>query len=1013
MKTSSTFFKNKSVIRRVIPAQAGIQTTTSKSWIPAGVYTRAGGCGMTKAALWSKKEKPAPKRGIGVGKSTFSPPLIIAFIFFALFSSALNAQIRSGASFLKIIPGARQHAMAGSLTGVIDNAAAIYANPGAAGFLREWHWNLAYSSWAPGVYNASAMFARRLTTPWSNQTRFALSASFLGVKEFDSSGGRAPTASGGDYWIAASVGQPLKTAVSGLSFGASIKYLNSRLSDFKASTFAYDAGLLFRTARFNFLNGAFKHGVLSAGLGLTQNGAALNFVSVATPLPRTFRSGLALHLGSHENLQTHFSLDYKRIRDEDGFFSLGAEFSIANLLSMRLGYTFENSQLLRRFNFGFSIGLNDVRAGRKSVLPGRNKAIRIDLAAPNSNDFFAQPYNGSVNHYTIRPERFEMRSPALGANVPTKEIQLQWSASRDPDVFDDVLYWLLVDEERVNIEEALAVIESAPTESFFASLQAPVLALSDTTRQTSAGFVLPELQCKTFYWSVVAVDKDRHFRVAKQNGSRISNFSLALPDLEITSIDFAPKASNGYGVFASDIVAQIQNSGTAPAGNVTISIYGSRTGDGELQRIGSIPAIRSLAPGETEAVTFVWPQEEIAARQVVMVVDEQNFIPECNEDNNRSARDLPTTLTRGYDLSISKAASQNSVFPGDTLTYALIVRNDGPFPAYNIAVEDAVPSALFPYEYNIAPNASGDTLKWQIEALQVGESFEIRYDTRVKGAFAGGAPEELSGVNFELGKAVLTLEAQKYLDDFATQLRQAVQENPNAAIEIRGHTDSQGAEAYNQTLSQARAESVKNYLVSKDTTFSILTAKGYGESQPIAPNDTPECRAKNRRVEMTIPETQAPAPAARKALVNRAAVWAGDDSDPTNNFTETIVTMQQAKVAASMFIAVNFDFDQAALTAEAKTAIENILPTIESKLRGNKNLRVEIAGHTDGKGSDEYNLALSKRRAEAVLAYLGEQCLRKERLSATGYGEGKPIADNETEAGRKKNRRVEIKFIQE
>jgi outer membrane protein OmpA-like peptidoglycan-associated protein len=72
-----------------------------------------------------------------------------------------------------------------------------------------------------------------------------------------------------------------------------------------------------------------------------------------------------------------------------------------------------------------------------------------------------------------------------------------------------------------------------------------------------------------------------------------------------------------------------------------------------------------------------------------------------------------------------------------------------------------------------------------------------------------------------------------------------------ANVRIEGHTDSLGPDQYNQRLSQKRAESVKQYLVQNSTLPpERLVAEGYGKSQPIAPNDTPEGRSQNRRVQV-------------------------------------------------------------------------------------------------------------------------------------------------------------------
>jgi len=79
-----------------------------------------------------------------------------------------------------------------------------------------------------------------------------------------------------------------------------------------------------------------------------------------------------------------------------------------------------------------------------------------------------------------------------------------------------------------------------------------------------------------------------------------------------------------------------------------------------------------------------------------------------------------------------------------------------------------------------------------------------------------------------------------------------LKEFPETLIEVTGHTDSTGSEAYNLQLSQQRANSVAQYLIAQGIAPNRILAKGMGESMPIAPNDTPEGRAMNRRVEIRI-----------------------------------------------------------------------------------------------------------------------------------------------------------------
>ncbi|MBN1551073.1 OmpA family protein [bacterium] len=99
---------------------------------------------------------------------------------------------------------------------------------------------------------------------------------------------------------------------------------------------------------------------------------------------------------------------------------------------------------------------------------------------------------------------------------------------------------------------------------------------------------------------------------------------------------------------------------------------------------------------------------------------------------------------------------------------------------------------------------------------------------------------------FDLDKAYLQKKSLKQLEHIITLLK----ENPDLKLEVQGHTDDQGSDEYNRDLSQRRAETVRNFLLLFGVPEQSLVAKGYGESAPVAPNDTEENRAKNRRVEL-------------------------------------------------------------------------------------------------------------------------------------------------------------------
>lgn len=123
-------------------------------------------------------------------------------------------------------------------------------------------------------------------------------------------------------------------------------------------------------------------------------------------------------------------------------------------------------------------------------------------------------------------------------------------------------------------------------------------------------------------------------------------------------------------------------------------------------------------------------------------------------------------------------------------------------------------------------------------------------------------------------------------------------------------------------------------------------------------------------------------------------------SDPARKVDEQGCLLEDVIVLEN----VHFDTDSSVLKKDAKTVLALVAQTV---LRYPE-LKSEVAGYTDSRGDDEYNRTLSINRATAVREFLITQSVSFQNLSAVGFGEAKPIADNETSDGREMNRRVEL-----
>jgi len=221
---------------------------------------------------------------------------------------------------------------------------------------------------------------------------------------------------------------------------------------------------------------------------------------------------------------------------------------------------------------------------------------------------------------------------------------------------------------------------------------------------------------------------------------------------------------------------------------------------------------------------------------------------------------------------------------------------------------------------------------------------------------------------FAFDKADVTDEGKEALEDWRKTLRPELSEAFGAVI--IGHTDSTGDAEYNMGLSKRRAEAVRDYLVATGTEADKLRVIGRGKNEPIASNDTKEGQALNRRVE--------------------------------------VIVIGEARALDSMLFpsVALFPRRSAELTPQGKELIEQNRETALALL--SRASYVEIVGHTDDVGDDDYNQELSEQRAESMRNYLVETGLDPSIIVTRGAGEKMPITTNKTPEGRAENRRVEV-----
>ncbi len=702
--------------------------------------------------------------------------LFILILGCFILPSGINAQIRSGNGFLKILPGVRNQGLAGSYTGVIDEMHTLYANPAATGFLREWQWATSYTEWIADTYSLSWLAGKQIAMPWSQKTHFALGIHYQGVRDFNSTGNaNIATASANDALFSLSVGNPLNAISKNISLGTNIKYFRSDLDGVTANSFIFDLGLLYRSNRFRIHFFNFDYGFFSAGVAVDQLGKALKFIDTETPLPRTFRAGAALNMGSHKGMQIQLAGDYQKVRDEIGRFSLGAEVTWRYLLGIRGGYNF-NDHLLSKFSLGLSY-----RLGNLKPLPGKKKALRLDFAYLEGNDFFSAPLRGGINHYPVGPEKFDIyTSQQVESYEPTDAISLAWESSNDPDLYDDVRYVLLLaKDDSAALAEMVAQADDDQDLAFRlandngggkGTMRWFTEFSNDPNFDSSSHLLIPETEHQPgdYYWTVLAYDRDGHARAAEKTGHfRIIKYTPPPPpppvvtyDLQMTKTAIVqllqPKIHFNFNKYTLTTEAKHQLDSLGKAlqspdlANVFVKL------GGHTDQRGRAAYNQKLSRGRVNRVKrYLEQAHHIDGNRIFAHgYGEKFLLNDADKFSDKTQQDSIHTLNRRVDIYLLRRADFDTtnrpipdtqmiktVFQGDPVYYQLEIVNNGPDTAKTVTILDALPpgAKYLPKKFsaNIQPDAAstkGDSLSWQFEVLPPGASVTLKYALVVDGA---------------------------------------------------------------------------------------------------------------------------------------------------------------------------------------------------------------------------------------------------------------------------------------
>lgn len=510
---------------------------------------------------------------------------------------------------------------------------------------------------------------------------------------------------------------------------------------------------------------------------------------------------------------------YYTVESDSGFvhplYPIAEEFGWKGLATLQL-----NEFLPSAPNFYFNYGqtnYHDVAVKSMGVgleLEARN--LSVILEATSNNDYFYYPESSLLSKGA-----YLRLTPGLRFKVGGFGVDLGLSLGlTDPAPDYEVLFGFNLATPFLQPPKAAVgtiagkVIDSRTGKPLEATINFPDLpkVKSLTSDPNTGVFTAQKIPAGVV---VVEVSKDGYFKEA---------LPITIKADGVTSYEFKLKPLVAYGVVAGKVYDVTNN---RPL-RAVISFPGT-----------DIPSISS------DSATGSFRVDNIPVGIITIQAEKDGYFKNAQtiqiEEGKITTADLgmapaafKATLTgKVSDKKTSKPVKATIAFPG---TGVGEVTSDGATGIYKVEL----PVGSHPVEVK----AEGYITQTAVVILEKDKIAEKNFDLVQKGMVI-----TLKGVYFDFNKATIRPESYSVLDDAAKILT----DNPKITVEIQGHTDSEGSDSYNQKLSEQRAYAVVDYLVKvKGIDINRLKAVGYGESKPIASNDTKEGRALNRRVEFVI-----------------------------------------------------------------------------------------------------------------------------------------------------------------